>query len=119
VIIVPTLFLGRFFCSWICPLGTLNQFLSWLLNGRHPSEEYSINRYRPSYHPSYRIKYYLLVLAALGSLQIGLLDPIALLVRSFTAAVLPAADRAGGVLPTQFRNLESHGGPSGSRGHLD
>jgi MauM/NapG family ferredoxin protein len=94
-IILPTLFLGRFFCSWVCPLGILNQLLSWLFNGRKAYREYDINRYRPSY----RIKYYLLaallLLAAMGSLQIGLLDPIALLVRSFTAAVLPAADRAG------------------------
>ncbi len=95
VIIIPNLFLGRFFCSWICPLGILNQFVSWLFNGRRPSEEYENNRYRPSY----RIKYYLLgvllVLAAFGSLQIGLFDPIALMVRSFTASVLPAANQAG------------------------
>jgi len=95
VIIVPTLFLGRFFCAWICPLGILNQFVSWLFNLRRPNEEYEVNQYRTSY----RIKYYLLavllVLAAFGSLQIGLLDPIALMVRSFTVAVLPAADRAG------------------------
>jgi MauM/NapG family ferredoxin protein len=94
-IIVPSLFLGRFFCSWICPLGILNQLISWLFSRRRPSEDYAINRYRPSY----RIKYYLLaallLLALFGSLQIGLLDPIALLVRSFTAAVLPGANLAG------------------------
>jgi polyferredoxin len=27
IILIPTLFLGRFFCGWICPLGSLNQFL--------------------------------------------------------------------------------------------
>lgn len=95
VIIIPTLFVGRAFCSWVCPLGILNQFVSWLFNRRKPYEDYDINRYRPSY----RIKYYLLgallLLAALGSLQVGLLDPIALMVRSFTAAVLPAVDVAG------------------------
>jgi polyferredoxin len=94
-IIIPTLFLGRFFCSWICPLGILNQFLSWLFNRRRPSEDYEINKYRPVY----RLKYYLLgallVLAVFGSLQIGLLDPIALMERSFTASVLPAANQAG------------------------
>jgi polyferredoxin len=47
LIIVPTLFLGRFFCSWICPLGILNQFTSWLFNRRRPSEDYEINKYRP------------------------------------------------------------------------
>ena len=49
LIVVPTLFLGRFFCSWICPLGILNQFLSWLFHGRKPHESYEINKYRPSY----------------------------------------------------------------------
>jgi MauM/NapG family ferredoxin protein len=95
VIIIPTLFLGRFFCAWICPLGILNQFLSWLFNGRRASEEYEQNQYRKSYALKYYLLAILLVLAAFGSLQIGLLDPIALMVRSFTASVLPAADQAG------------------------
>jgi len=94
-IIVSTLFLGRFFCSWICPLGILNQFASWLFNQHRPSEEYTLNQYLPLY----RLKYYLLgsllVLALFGSLQIGLLDPIALMVRSFTVSVLPAANWVG------------------------
>ena len=29
-ILIPTLFLGRFFCGWICPLGTLNHFFGSL-----------------------------------------------------------------------------------------
>ncbi len=95
VIIIPTLFLGRFFCSWVCPLGVLNQLLGWLFNRRRPSDDYRINQYRRVY----RVKYYLLagllVLAALGALQIGLLDPIALLTRSFTTVLLPAAQQAG------------------------
>jgi polyferredoxin/ferredoxin len=95
VIIIPTLFLGRFFCSWICPLGILNQFLSWLFNGRRPSEDYAQNQYRKSYRLKYYLLAALLVLASLGSLQIGLFDPIALLARSFITALLPAADRAG------------------------
>lgn len=95
LILIPTLFLGRFFCSWVCPLGTLNQLLSWLFHGRHPSEEYTQNRYRPSFRLKYYLLAVLLVLAAFGALQIGLLDPIALLVRSFTTAVLPATNQAG------------------------
>ena len=27
VILLPTLFLGRFFCGWICPMGTLQHFV--------------------------------------------------------------------------------------------
>ena len=28
VILIPTIFLGRFFCGWVCPLGSLNQWIS-------------------------------------------------------------------------------------------
>ena len=28
LILVPTLFLGRFFCGWICPMGTLQHFFA-------------------------------------------------------------------------------------------
>ncbi|MBF0257107.1 MAG: 4Fe-4S binding protein, partial [Gammaproteobacteria bacterium] len=55
LIIIPTLFMGRFFCSWICPLGIANQFLGWLFHGLRPSQRYELNRYRPIY----RLKYYI------------------------------------------------------------
>ena len=56
-IIVPTLFLGRFFCSWVCPLGITSQILGRLFNGRKPADEQHLNAYRPVF----RIKYYLLM----------------------------------------------------------
>ncbi len=105
LILVPTFFLGRFFCNWICPLGTLNQFVRWLCRspeGRRGDpprradgaaeqrKDDSPNRYRNSQKAKYYILAALLVAAALGSLQVGLLDPIALIYRSFTAAVWPA-----------------------------
>ena len=95
LIIVPTLFLGRFFCSWICPLGILNQIISRLFHGRAPHEDYALNHYQPVFRFKYYLLALMLVLALFGSLQIGLLDPIALMERSFTAALLPAAQRAG------------------------
>jgi MauM/NapG family ferredoxin protein len=96
LIIIPTLFFGRFFCSWICPLGIMNQFVSWLFNRRKPSQDYALNTYRPLYRLKYYILVVLLVLAALGSVQIGLLDPIALMVRSFSIAVFPALEHSSG-----------------------
>lgn len=93
VILIPTLFLGRFFCNWICPLGSLNQCVGWTFRRFRPSEDVEANRYRARQ----RIKYYILVgllaAAAWGSLQIGLFDPIALVYRSFSTAVFPAAER--------------------------
>jgi polyferredoxin/Pyruvate/2-oxoacid:ferredoxin oxidoreductase delta subunit len=90
VVLVPTLFLGRVFCNWVCPLGTLHQFVGWMLRRLKPSETADANRYRTSQRVKYFILIAMLAAAVFGSLQIGLLDPIALLHRSFTTAVLPA-----------------------------
>ncbi len=95
LVIVPTLFLGRFFCSWVCPLGIMNQILSRFFRHRRPLEEQEDNVYRPVFRVKYYLLAALLVLAAFGSLQTGLLDPIALTVRSLTVAVIPALDHLG------------------------
>ena len=94
LILIPTLILGRFFCNWLCPYGTIHQFVGWLFNIRSNKQDLDANRYRPSQQLKYLILIVFLVLAAFGSLQIGLLDPICLLVRSFAVFVSPASDLA-------------------------
>jgi len=98
IIVVGTLFLGRFFCSWICPMGILNQWISHVLNRRRAVDDYRVNAYRPVF----RFKYYVLaalsVLAAFGALQIGLFDPIALMTRSFGVSVFPGLHAASGAV---------------------
>ncbi|HOD66024.1 MAG TPA: 4Fe-4S binding protein [candidate division Zixibacteria bacterium] len=93
VVLLPTIFFGRFFCGWVCPLGSLNHWLSEVRSERaanRGARKIEANRYR-GYQ---RIKYYLLLVflgaALAGVLQIGLLDPIALLARSLGTVVLPA-----------------------------
>jgi polyferredoxin len=95
VIIIPTLFLGRFFCGWVCPLGTLNHFVSnWKSEKKRGRRLVDSSRY----HGWQRLKYYVLiaVLAAalFGSALAGLFDPIALTVRSVALSVQPAANYA-------------------------
>jgi polyferredoxin/formate hydrogenlyase subunit 6/NADH:ubiquinone oxidoreductase subunit I len=90
ILLVPTLFLGRFFCNWICPLGTLQQFVAWMFRRVTGKEAAEANRYRRSQELKYAILVAMLAAAAFGSLQIGVLDPIAAIFRSFTAAVIPA-----------------------------
>ncbi|HOP07726.1 MAG TPA: 4Fe-4S binding protein [candidate division Zixibacteria bacterium] len=97
VILIPTIFIGRFFCGWICPLGTLNHWCSELTSERRKRRgkgKIESNRY----HWYQRIKYYLLffMLAAalFGSLQTGLLDPLPLLARSLGTVVLPTVHTA-------------------------
>ena len=94
VVLIPTIFMGRLFCGWVCPLGTLNHWASEIKSeriGRKGAGKIASNRY----HKYQRIKYYVLLvfLAAsiAGVLQIGLLDPLPLLARSLGTAVLPMA----------------------------
>jgi polyferredoxin/Pyruvate/2-oxoacid:ferredoxin oxidoreductase delta subunit len=93
-ILIPTLLLGRVFCGWICPYGTLHQFVGWIFNIRRNRQNIDANVYRPIFQLKYLGLTIFIVLAAFGSLQIGLLDPICLLVRSFAVAVKPGVDAA-------------------------
>ncbi|HOJ51242.1 MAG TPA: 4Fe-4S binding protein [Syntrophales bacterium] len=83
-VVVMTIFLGRVFCGWICPLGTLHNLVG-VFNRRLP---------RFSRLNWFWIKYALLVfliVSALFSLNLsGIFDPISLIVRSFSVAVYPA-----------------------------
>lgn len=91
-ILIPTLLLGRLFCNWICPYGTMHQFFGWLFNIRKNKSNIDKNRYRSAYQIKYLMLAIFIILAGFGSLQIGLLDPICLLVRTFTVAFSPAVD---------------------------
>ncbi len=91
VILLPTLFLGRFFCGWICPMGTLQHFVgnmhSEAKRGRQRIES---NRYKRWQTVKYVVLIAGLVAAFFGSMVIGTLDPFSLLVRSIGLALLPA-----------------------------
>jgi len=77
LIFLFSLLLGRFFCGWICPLGTLID----LLTNR-------IKKTLPLKFLKTTFKYYLLLtmlFAALFNINLlGILDPIAILVRALT-----------------------------------
>ena len=93
VLLVPTLLLGRFFCNWICPYGTLHQLTESLLGRRNQEARIEANRFRKLQQLKYLILILMIVAAAYGSLQIGLLDPICLFHRSMTTAVLPGVNQ--------------------------
>lgn len=79
---VATLLLGRFFCGWICPLGTLLDLVTPKIPKKTPLVPLKGN-----------LKYWLLLpllFASLFNLNLaGLLDPIALLLRGLTFFVYP------------------------------
>jgi MauM/NapG family ferredoxin protein len=88
-LLLVTLFLGRVFCSFICPLGTIHHMVSWMRPALKGNRMVQANQKVPAQ----RIKYFLLItllLTALLTLNVvGLFDPISLLFRSLALAILP------------------------------
>ena len=92
VTIALTFVLGRAFCGWVCPLGTLSQMSGRLLRKRR--DDRAADAWRPSQRWKYLIAAFVIASAATGSLWAGILDPISLLIRSLSAGVAPAAEWA-------------------------
>jgi polyferredoxin len=91
IILVPTFYLGRFFCGWICPFGSLNHYFSSVRSERKRGARLiESNRYQKWQALKYYVLAAVLVAALFGSLAGGLLDPISFLVRSLSLSVLPA-----------------------------
>jgi len=99
VVVGATIVLGRVWCGWICPLGTIQDAVGRLgQRTRTRRRRAEVNRYRRAYALKYYLLVGLLVAAVFGVQQAGLLDPIALLTRSSTAVLLPADDAAATAL---------------------
>jgi polyferredoxin len=86
--LLTALLVGRAWCGWVCPLGTLLDIFSFrkLRGNRKPPPE------------AWRgLKFYLalaiLVAALFGNLSLLILDPLTLLVRGLTVGVWPVIDR--------------------------
>ncbi len=95
VIIIPTFVLGRFFCGWVCPLGTLNHFFSsWKSERKRGPRRIESNRYKGWQTLKYYILIALLVSALFGGSIVGVMDPISLTVRSLALSILPGLNYA-------------------------
>jgi len=83
-VVVMTLLMGRVFCGWICPLGTLHD-ITGMVNRRPPSLRFVT---------LHRLKYYILAALLATSFftvqMTGLIDPISLLIRSLALGIFPA-----------------------------
>ncbi|MCU0251979.1 MAG: 4Fe-4S binding protein [Vicinamibacterales bacterium] len=86
---------GRAFCGWMCPLGSLHHFVSSLKSdAKRGAKLIESNRYKRWQAAKYHVLAAVLVMALFGSVAGLLLDPLSFLVRSMSTAVLPALNAA-------------------------
>lgn len=98
ILLALTMVLGRVFCGWVCPLGTLNNLAG------------SLRRWRITDKPKgwFRVKYYLLIAllaTSVFSLQLaGIFDPLSLTVRSLSLGIYPAFNYSvNGILDALYK----------------
>ena len=88
-ILILTILLGRVFCSFLCPLGTIHHVVGSVKPALKGSRMVRANQKTPGQRVKYFVFILLLVGSFLGLNMAGLMDPIALLFRSIALAVLP------------------------------
>ena len=89
IVIIGTIILGRIYCGWVCPLGTLNHIFSSLKSEKKKDKIINSNRYKNWQSLKYYILFGMLAAALFTSLQTGLLDPISLTIRSLSISIIP------------------------------
>jgi polyferredoxin/NAD-dependent dihydropyrimidine dehydrogenase PreA subunit len=90
IVVAVTIVMGRVFCGWLCPLGALHDAVGSFKRIKKAREETRLDRY------GVKAKYYILtavLVAAIFQIHfVGILDPISLVIRSFSLAVSPAVN---------------------------
>ncbi len=77
---------GRAWCGWLCPLGAV---LDWMCPRKPAAQDDPRGNWRTAKHALLLV---ILSAALLGNLTLLILDPLTILFRTMTAAVLPAVN---------------------------
>jgi MauM/NapG family ferredoxin protein len=95
ITVVITVVAGRYVCGWVCPLGSVHQFFSFVFKKSKllkPHQEEK-SRSRLAW------KYYILIAVLVGSIfavdLVGIADPLSFLYRSFATGIIPWFARLG------------------------
>lgn len=98
ITIIITMILGRVFCGWICPLGTLNNIVGYFKKSKDKVRNW------------HKLKYYILIFLVVSSiftLQIvGIMDPLSLLIRSLSVSIYPVFNSATNAVFNGLYNLD-------------
>jgi hypothetical protein len=85
VLLISTLIVGRGWCGWLCPLGTILDIFSltrWRRNRRPPPEKWRGIKYG--------LLLVILMAALFGNLTLLVMDPLTILIRSLVNSIWPA-----------------------------
>jgi len=90
LLLLTTIFLGRIFCGFICPFGTIHHLASSIrpaLKGKRLEDSNQKSKWQQA-------KYFVLIMVLIGGFfglnLAGIMDPISFLFRSMAISVLPA-----------------------------
>jgi MauM/NapG family ferredoxin protein len=92
ITLLVTIILGRVVCGWVCPLGAVHQFFSFVF------KKTRFWKPKRDEKTSLAWKYYILVFVLVSAVftldVVGIMDPLSFLYRSFATAVFPALTHA-------------------------
>jgi MauM/NapG family ferredoxin protein len=88
-----TLLLGRVFCGWICPFGTLHNIVTWMRARKRDGRLvwYAFSKWQRA---KFFLLFALIVMALVGVHWIGVFDPASIFYRSVATALLPVSQHA-------------------------
>jgi polyferredoxin len=101
--VVMTILLGRFFCGWLCPFGSLHQFVGYLAkHKRSLKAKLALSRYRSAQSLKYWILIFLLTMAiaelAIDAIRLPRAAPVgfaALMALALAAVIVLAIRQVG------------------------
>lgn len=94
VVLLATLFFGRFFCGFVCPFGTLHHLAGRVRPALRGKARVQASRRTPASRFKYFVLVALLTAALFGLNAAGWMDPVSFLFRSVSLAVVPGVGEA-------------------------